>query len=651
MLLTGLLIGGVSAAFTPALAQTEPTSGGRPSAMLVLDGSGSMWGALGQGSVSKLAASREALRRLLPPLGQRARVGLATFGGGCSGADVLAPPALDGSAEILRPLEKLNPRGKGPLTLGLQQAAKTLPTGAPAALILIHDGPDNCAQDPCAAASELVKANPALKIHVVSLALEKADLQSIACLATATGGRHLAGQDPAGLEQALSSLLDLSSRAAPARAIAEQRPPPEAGTQSATRTDGPPGLALSATLAGSGAPLSDTVHWTLFAADGATLLQREGAALTTELAAGRYVVEARAGLAAARTEIDVANRGLTPARIALDAARIRVTTRQGGSSATPLPALVAIFEAEPGDTSSAGDRLPLWLTRDVEPSIIVAAGRHRRPAPTGTARGARPGEASARQEGRRGLQLGVGRLELSAQSHALGAPPARVLYRVSVDDPDAPGGRREIARTAAPTPVMYLPTGTYYVTATAGAAEARERIAIGPGDTVRRMLALSSARLSVVVSVNGADPAPDQQVVVDVERVGQPSERVARSVQKRPKFVLSEGKYAVTASLGAYNVRTTTQITLAAGDTRELPLRLAAGTLSLRHPAGHHATPPLCETRDERGSVAWRTNQPNPRALLAPGPYRVTCGARRPPLQRTLTIGAGEQHVIDIGQE
>ena len=64
---------------------------------------------------------------------RRRASGLASFGhrrGDCSDVEMLrAPEPLD-AQRIVEPLERLNPRGRGPLTLALREAAKSLAAAA-----------------------------------------------------------------------------------------------------------------------------------------------------------------------------------------------------------------------------------------------------------------------------------------------------------------------------------------------------------------------------------------------------------------------------------------------------------------------------------------------------------------------------------------
>src|ERR1700752_2261625 len=87
-----------------------------PGALVVIvDGSGSMWGPMEGARQTKLVLAREALRRGLGKLAPEARVGLAMFGhrrGDCSDVEVVRPPEPLDVGQVMGPLEQLNPRGR-----------------------------------------------------------------------------------------------------------------------------------------------------------------------------------------------------------------------------------------------------------------------------------------------------------------------------------------------------------------------------------------------------------------------------------------------------------------------------------------------------------------------------------------------------------
>src|SRR5262245_66248893 len=70
-------------------------------------------------------------------------------------------------------------------------------------------------------------------------------------------------------------------------------------------------------------------------------------------------------------------------------------------------------------------------------------------------------------------------------------------FSIAEDDPDAPGGRREIAQSAAREAEFVVPPGTYHVSVRQGGLEGREVLAVGPGAVVRRTLALAAGNVGL----------------------------------------------------------------------------------------------------------------------------------------------------------
>src|SRR5690606_4259727 len=108
--------------------------------------------------------------------------------------------------------------------------------GSQRSLILIHDGPDNCQQDVCAAAAELSAAG--IAAHVVSLGLSADDLAETACIAEATGGRRFKADTAEQVEAGLAEALRLAG-GNPAEVVA-LAPPSPAGRRDAAAPPPPP---------------------------------------------------------------------------------------------------------------------------------------------------------------------------------------------------------------------------------------------------------------------------------------------------------------------------------------------------------------------------------------------------------------------------
>jgi hypothetical protein len=165
---------------------------------------------------------------------------------------------------MLGPLERLNPKGRGPLTLALREAAKALPSdGWRRSLILIHDDADNCQPDLCVLATELRGAG--VRAHVISLAPKPEDVAKMTCLPEATGGRLFLAQTAEQAEAAIDDAVRLASISLPT--VSESPKPSPAGPDGGpaatlpAASDGRPGLLLRTLLAEGNEPVTWSMHW------------------------------------------------------------------------------------------------------------------------------------------------------------------------------------------------------------------------------------------------------------------------------------------------------------------------------------------------------------------------------------------------------
>ena len=298
---------GAIAALSLAAAVSAHAAEPTPTAMIVFDGSGSMWGRIEGDRLSRLQVARDALRKALPALPPATRVGLSAFGhrrkGDCSDVEtIVAPDALDAET-LMAPLDRLNPKGKGPLVLAIREAAKELVdagSGA-ASIVLVHDGPDNCQQDACAAAAEIAKAQPSLAIHTVGIGLAPEDASKMSCVAAATGGRSFDARTATEVDEAMAAALKLAqqergqgTKAPKPTSSAAEKAAPAAAKALPETAAAAPGLSVTAALTAEGAALDTPVRWRVFKGDGAgpPLFESDAPRLDREVAPGSYVVEA-----------------------------------------------------------------------------------------------------------------------------------------------------------------------------------------------------------------------------------------------------------------------------------------------------------------------------------------------------------------------
>jgi len=183
-------------------------------AMLVLDASGSMWAEMQgpAGKTTRIETARSTVSEMLEELSPGTQLGLIAYGhrrkGDCKDIEVLIPPGSLDKDAFRSTVNKLKPKGMTPLTDAVRIAAEELRyTEHKATVILVTDGLETCAPDPCAAAASLEEAGIDFTAHVIGFGLSKEESAKVSCIAENTGGRYLDAKDGAGLSDALEQVV------------------------------------------------------------------------------------------------------------------------------------------------------------------------------------------------------------------------------------------------------------------------------------------------------------------------------------------------------------------------------------------------------------------------------------------------------------
>lgn len=189
--------------------------------VLILDGSGSMWGRI-KGNEPKVAAAKKVTRELLAGVPPSVRVGFVSYGhrrrGDCTDIETLAPLGT-APAEIADRVQGIMPRGKTPITEALRHGAGLLGgDDRPSTLVLVSDGIETCKGDPCALAAELRKKGVNVVIHTVGFGVGRRAAEQLQCIAKAGGGNYYDARDAAGLRSSLFAVR---------KAVIEKKLPPE----------------------------------------------------------------------------------------------------------------------------------------------------------------------------------------------------------------------------------------------------------------------------------------------------------------------------------------------------------------------------------------------------------------------------------------
>jgi Ca-activated chloride channel homolog len=679
----------------PAAAPAPVAEPQSPALMIVFDGSGSMWGRLASDNAVKLTIGREALRKSWPKLASNVRVGLASFGhnrkGDCGDTEVILDPAAGDVARLMLPLDKLNPKGRGPLVEAIKEAAGEFAaaTDSHQTMLLIHDDADNCQQDACEAATEIKREHPNLVIHVLGLGLSKTDSQRMACVPRITGGKLFDAQDTASVGQAIEDVFQLASAStgaplaaaaanvvggaakAPTAVAPETAPQPPSELPPNERPAGPPGLRLMTSLVAGGPALDIPVRWRVWREGdgaGAPLVDARASTVDLELRPGKYFVEARQGLVSARRTVEALANMQVQVLMALNAGALEraPTSQKSGVIVAPTVTITSTTtQAAPGDSPYS----VIWPDAAAREPLLLPPGTWRIVSEIGAARTEQVTTVSAGQVTDLGPAFAVGHLRLRAVDREGGQTAQNVTFRIWEDDPESPNGRREVARSAAAEPVFTLPPGTYFVIARQGSAEVRERVLLNGGDDVARTFILGLGRLTMQSRLQGSAVAiSTDPVTYRVLRLDSPITapaavvtgndlaetgpvEVARTGAPTATLDLAAGRYRIESQLGGQNVRGIRNIEIKPGVTQAVTMDYTAARVHLRltGTAARTATSDLYwDIRDSNDNSVWRTVQAEPRALLAAGRYKLRIETRERRYDTAFEVKAGEDITLDL---
>ncbi|MCH9648220.1 MAG: hypothetical protein K0U98_08275 [Deltaproteobacteria bacterium] len=165
-----------------------------PGVYVILDGSGSMWGQLEDGT-HKITAAREVVKGFVAEDYAGRELALRVYGhrreGDCSDTELVVPFSTPEAAisQMRTFADGVNPKGKTPISRSLRAALADF-GDRPGELILISDGIETCDEDPCALVREWQGKNVQIRVHVVGLGLEDKERLAMQCISDAAGTEY-----------------------------------------------------------------------------------------------------------------------------------------------------------------------------------------------------------------------------------------------------------------------------------------------------------------------------------------------------------------------------------------------------------------------------------------------------------------------------
>jgi len=541
---------------------------------LIVDASGSMWGAVNR--TSKIKLTRRAIIKAMRPRTAGVPVGLFAYGHrrrrSCTDVEQVVPAALGNREVLAEAVEKINPRGRTPMASALEQSAATL-GDAGGSVVLITDGAENCDRDPCAVVRATRRNNPLIRFDVIALAMSDADRRSVQCVARLGGGELKEVSSVDQMHEALDAILTRNATTALARvapeAKADETPASQqaaaektaevarAGQDAFLRRTGPSGLKLRAQAMAAGGILDDDLEWRITRVDDAFDLPLTAAGkaraetargetypavdelnldlidgqlvhagvapgIDLELPAGRYLVFVRWGLASRAAILDIASAEELLGKLTIDAGRIQLTALANRSGERLNDVFFTVERLETDATASAS---------------APGAG-------SGSVRGA-----------------------VVTSSDVGGGPENRA---------------RVVAMSHDDTPELQLPPGTDRVSVQYGFVWGSRVVTVDRG-TARRVdivLGVGRLKLSALTGENGLRPDGVLFRVLEddpTSPIGRRRREVARSSAAEPEFQLRAGTFYALAQRGTVTVEQT--VTVYPGQVTAAPLAMPASTI------------------------------------------------------------------------
>jgi Ca-activated chloride channel family protein len=292
---------------------------------------------------------------------------------------------------------------------------------------------------------------------------------------------------------------------------------------------------------------------------------------------------------------------------------------------------------------------PVAVFKGSEGTATLPAGRYVVRVEQGLVRTERSIVVPAGSQGRIDVPLNGALVQLAGITRD-GSQLEAPVFSVFEDDPDAPRGRREIARSAARQAEFVLPPGTYYVNVRQGSAEVQERIAVGPGEVLRRTLSLSGGKLSLSTRPLGGAASPTAPISYRVDRLDGVLPDPLATSRASPDLYVPGGRYRVEGRYGVMNARVVREVEVKAGQTLQVGFEHQASTLKLRlvGAGGLPIGEVFWDVRDQAGRTVWTTGQAEPAVTLQTGRYLIRAETRDKRYERTLDLGAGDVKLFEM---
>lgn len=450
-------------------------------AIIVLDGSGSMWAQID--GKARITIARETLGAVLSELPGDLELGLMTYGhrekGNCGDIQLLVAPAAGTSAAITQATNAINPKGMTPISDAVRLAAEELRfTEEKATVILITDGLETCEVDPCQLASDLEGQGIDFTTHVLGFGLSDDEGQQVACLAENTGGKYLSAQNGDDLVNALTTTV--------AQVVAEPEPAPEPEPQPAVLDYN---IRPTASLAEGGPEfLNDTADlvWSIYTVGpggeaGAWVKNEYNSGARISVEPGDYIMRAEYGYARVEQPITVVEGELLEPHFVLNAGI--VTVRAYGAEGEPINGNAQIRMNYPGGSTTG------WG----EERFRIPAGEQTMVVELGAAKYEETFTLAAGESIAKDIIVGTGVVKVDAvYTEGMDVTDNSMYVRIYKARKAIDGTREQVGYEYGPGKIHNLPPGDYVAHVELGGAQAEVPFTIVVGEATEAVVVLNA---------------------------------------------------------------------------------------------------------------------------------------------------------------
>ncbi|MBZ0218548.1 MAG: VWA domain-containing protein [Fimbriimonadaceae bacterium] len=531
----------------------------QPAVVYVIDSSNSMWSQID--GEHKVVHIRSVLGTALGALAGKAEAGVVSFGhreqNACKDYETVVPVGSVDQQASMQAISQLNPKGATPIAASLQHAVQAAQSNDASPrvmdIVLVFDGPDNCAGDPCQVASELVERHPGLRIHAVAFKKGSADdVQPLSCLARISGGTFFNATNRIELETAFNAIT----------AVALSHPKPTATASNAQSADAQPQPTgpvnpLIASSEDSGAPSTDAspapeMLLPILRSDPVvtgSVTSQNGDATQQDSAAQPDAAQPNASETNAANPVDpmqaiqqqIENENRPPD------SRVKLSAMLTAESQILDAGLVwRVFSSKPDEQ---GNFRVVARKEEARPVFELSVGKYIVHVAYGRANVTQEVDVGiGSQEELVILNAGGLRLSSSLEGGAK-MDSGKVNYTIYSSEVDEFGQRKLLLSSAPENLIIRLNAGTYHVLSQYGDANAivRADVQIKPGELTEAIVSHQAAYITfkLVNQEGGEALAGTSWSILSPE-----GEVIVESVGAFPSYILAAGGYSVLAQNG-----------------------------------------------------------------------------------------------------